>query len=64
LVAIQGLERRLEIALKYGKVFDKEYILILKRYQLHLASATTQRPSGITDAHSKKIEKNYRKKSR
>jgi hypothetical protein len=35
---------------------DKEYILISSRYQLHPASATTQCPSGNTDAHSQKKE--------
>jgi hypothetical protein len=33
--------------------FAKEHILISRRYQLHLASATTQCPSD-TDAHRKK----------
>jgi hypothetical protein len=32
--------------------FDKEYILISRRYQIHIASATTQCPSGNTDVHS------------
>jgi hypothetical protein len=41
---------------------DKEYALISRRYQLHPASATTQYPSGHTDAHSqKKKKKNYEK---
>jgi hypothetical protein len=40
--------------------FDKEYILISKRYQLHPASATTQHPNDITDAHSQKKKKNNR----
>jgi hypothetical protein len=39
--------------------FDKEHILILRRYQLHSASATTQCPSSNTNAHSKK--KSYKK---
>jgi hypothetical protein len=34
--------------------FDKEYILISRRYQLHLASARTQYPSGNVDAHNHK----------
>jgi hypothetical protein len=42
--------------------FDKEYILILQRYQLHSASTITQYPNGITDAYSQKIKKNYKKK--
>jgi hypothetical protein len=36
---------------------DKEYILISRRYQLHPASATTQCPSGNTDAHSQLKQK-------
>jgi hypothetical protein len=41
---------------------DKEYALISRRYQLHPASATTQCPSGHTDARSqKKKKKNYEK---
>jgi hypothetical protein len=32
--------------------FHKEHILISRRYQLHLASATTHCPSGITVAHN------------
>jgi hypothetical protein len=31
--------------------FDKEHILISKRYQLHLASVTMLCPSGNMDAH-------------
>jgi hypothetical protein len=34
--------------------FDKEHILISRRYQLHPASATTQCPYSNTDAHSQK----------
>jgi hypothetical protein len=33
----------------------------LWRYQLHSASAITHCPSGITDAHSQKIKKKYKK---
>jgi hypothetical protein len=40
---------------------DKEYALISRRYELHPASATTQCPSGHTDAHSQKKKKNYEK---
>jgi hypothetical protein len=40
--------------------FDKEHILISRRYQLHPASATTHCPSGITDAHNQKRKKNYK----
>jgi hypothetical protein len=37
----------------------------LRRYKLHLASATTQCPNGITDAQSKRIEEELQgKKSR
>jgi hypothetical protein len=39
--------------------FDKEHILILQRYQLHPASATTHYISSITDAHNQKRKKNY-----
>jgi hypothetical protein len=39
---------------------DKEYILILRRYQLYPVSATTQCPSGNTDAHGQlKQKKKY-----
>jgi hypothetical protein len=41
--------------------FDKGNILISWRYQLHLASATTQYPIGNTDAHVQKRKKNYKK---
>jgi hypothetical protein len=41
--------------------FDKGYILISRRYQIHPASATTHCPSGFTDAHSQQRKKNYRK---
>jgi hypothetical protein len=44
--------------------FDKEYILILWRYQLHLASVITYCPSGITDAHNKKKKKITKKKKK
>jgi hypothetical protein len=45
--------------------FDKKYILILRRYQLHSASATTQYSNSITDAHSQKKKENYiKEKSR
>jgi hypothetical protein len=40
---------------------DKEYILISRRHQLHLTSATTQCPNDIPDAHNQKEEENYRK---
>jgi hypothetical protein len=54
---------RLKLPTQWSSVFfEKEHILILRRYQLHLASATTLCPDGIKDAHSKK-EKNYKKKS-
>jgi hypothetical protein len=43
--------------------FDKEDILISRRYQLHPASATTYCPIDNTDAHSQnKKKKNYEKK--
>jgi hypothetical protein len=35
-------------------VFNKEHILISRRYNLHLAYATTQCPSDNTDAQNKK----------
>jgi hypothetical protein len=41
--------------------FDKEDILVSRRYQLHPASAITSCPNGIKDAHSQKREKNYKK---
>jgi hypothetical protein len=41
--------------------FDKEYILISRRYQLHPVSATISYPNGINDAHSQTREKNYKK---
>jgi hypothetical protein len=44
--------------------FDKEYILILWRYQLHPASATMECPNGITDAHSQKIQEELQKKKK
>jgi hypothetical protein len=44
--------------------FDKEYILILQRYQLHLASATTQCPNGIMYAHSPKTKERRKKKAK
>jgi hypothetical protein len=44
--------------------FDKEYILILWRYQLHPASATMECPNGITDAHSQKIQEELQKKEK
>jgi hypothetical protein len=40
--------------------FDKAYILISRRYQLHLASATTQCPNGNKDTQSLKKKKNYK----
>jgi hypothetical protein len=46
------------------KFLDKEYILILRRYQLHLASATTHCSNDNTDSHSQKKKKNYRKRKR
>jgi hypothetical protein len=54
---------KLSTASKFRDIFlDKEYILISKRYQLHPASATTQYPSGNTDAHSQlKQKKKYEK---
>jgi Na+-transporting NADH:ubiquinone oxidoreductase subunit NqrC len=36
--------------------FDKEHVLISRRYQLHPTSATTSCPNGIKDAH---IQKRY-----
>jgi hypothetical protein len=42
--------------------FDKEYILISQRYQLHLVSAITHYPSDITDAHSQKKKEELPKK--
>jgi hypothetical protein len=44
--------------------FNKEYILISRQYQLHPASATMQCPSGNTDAHNKKEEKELQKKNK
>jgi putative Ca2+/H+ antiporter (TMEM165/GDT1 family) len=38
----------------------KKYINI-KRYQLHLAFATTHHPNGTTDAHNQKNEKKTKK---
>jgi hypothetical protein len=42
--------------------FDKEYILILRKYQLHSANATMQYPSSNMDAHSHKKENELQKK--
>jgi hypothetical protein len=42
--------------------FDKEHILISRRYQLHPVSATTPCPNNIKNAHSQKKEKNYKKR--
>jgi hypothetical protein len=42
--------------MRHSHFFDKEYILILRGYQLHPASAITQCPSGNTDAHNQKKE--------
>jgi hypothetical protein len=42
--------------------FEKVHILVSRRYQLHSASATTHCPSGITEAHSQKRKKNYKKR--
>jgi hypothetical protein len=39
--------------------FDKEHILILRRYQLHPTSATTSCPNGIKDAHNQKMKRKY-----
>jgi hypothetical protein len=44
-------------------VFDKEHILILRRYQLQQASSTMQCPSGNTDAHNQKNEDELQKES-
>jgi hypothetical protein len=43
--------------------FDKEYILISRRYQLHPTSATTQYSNSITDAHNQKMKEELQKKS-
>jgi hypothetical protein len=43
-------------AWKWPCCFDKERILISRRYQLHLASAITQCPIDNTDAHIQKEE--------
>jgi hypothetical protein len=45
-----------------GYFLDKEYILISKRYQIHLISATTQCPNGETDAHSQLEEEIHKKR--
>jgi hypothetical protein len=52
------------LALSRHIFLDKEYILISSRYQLHPASATTQCPSGNTDAHSQKKEEELQKKKK
>ena len=44
--------------------FDKEYILISRRYQLYPASATKQSPKGLTDAHSQTKEEEIKKKEK
>jgi hypothetical protein len=46
----------------YRLFFDKDNILILRRYQLHPTSATTQCPNDIRDAHKQKDMKKYRNK--
>jgi hypothetical protein len=43
--------------------FDKRNILISWRYQLHPASATTQYPSGSTDAQSQNEKKKLKNRS-
>src|SRR3954467_12055522 len=43
------------------KKLEKENILILKRYQLHPASATTHCPKGSTDALSQPKQKKEKK---
>jgi hypothetical protein len=48
--------------MRHSHFFDKEYILILRGYQLHPASATTQCPSGNTDAHNQKKEEELQKR--
>jgi hypothetical protein len=42
--------------------FDKGNILVLRRYQLHPISATTQYHKDITDAYSQKTKRKRRKK--
>jgi hypothetical protein len=42
------------LIIEYPPFFDKNHILILQRYELHLASATTTQPNDIKDAHSQK----------
>jgi hypothetical protein len=44
--------------------FDKEHILISRRYQLHSASATTSCPNDIKDARNQKKRRITKKKSR
>jgi hypothetical protein len=44
-----------------ARFFYKKYKLILRRCQLHSASATTQDPSGNTDAHDQNKKNNYKK---
>jgi hypothetical protein len=41
--------------------FNKEHILISRRYQLHPASAATSCPDDIKDAHSQKREELQKK---
>jgi hypothetical protein len=48
--------------MRHSHFFDKEYILILRGYHLHLASTTTQCPSGNTDAHNQKKEEELQKR--
>jgi hypothetical protein len=57
-----GLEENNLLLVVYLHFLDKEYLLILRRYQLHLASATTSCPNGIKDAHNQKKEKEITKK--
>jgi hypothetical protein len=45
----------------HSQFFDKGNILILRRFQLHLASTSMQCPSGITDAYIEKEEKELQK---
>jgi hypothetical protein len=42
---------------QYKNTFYIDYILISRRYQLHLASAKTQCPKSISDAHIPKIKR-------
>jgi hypothetical protein len=44
--------------------FYKEYVLISKKYQLHIAFATTHWPSGSIDAHNQKRIRRITKKEK